>query len=125
MTDLFGDFETDDAIDNEPAAPEQVAYRIHRYVRYLDQLAGHDPGEFFDLTNDEQDDALTVAEAVVQWVHTHQPTFRAMLARVIHDARGELDELPDYDELDDNERALAEALGRAVAAWLIREGAWR
>lgn len=125
MTSTFGDFETDDAIDNEPAAPEQVAYRIHRYVRYLDQLAGHDPGEFFDLTDDEQDDAMLVAEAVVDWVHTHASTFRPMLARFIHDARAELDDLPDYDDLAGPERELAEALGRGLADWLIRQGAWQ
>jgi hypothetical protein len=31
MTDTFGDFDTDDAFDREPADPEQVARKLHAY----------------------------------------------------------------------------------------------
>ena len=29
----FGDFDEDDALDTEPADPEQVAIKFHRYIR--------------------------------------------------------------------------------------------
>jgi hypothetical protein len=32
----FGDFDIDDAFDNEPADPEQVAIKLHRYLREED-----------------------------------------------------------------------------------------
>ena len=83
----FGDLELDDVWDNAPPAPEQVAYRIHRYRRYLGRLAGADPGDFYDQTRREQDDAMSVAADVVDWVDVNPPSHRADLAEAIHGFR--------------------------------------
>jgi hypothetical protein len=122
----FGDFETDDAFDTVPAAPEQVAYRIHRYRRYLGQLAGADPGDFFDMTRRQQDDAVAVGAAIVDWVADHPPSDRADLAEAVHGFRQHHDPaIVDWHSLSDDLRAVAEAVAAALAAWLIRQGAWR
>jgi hypothetical protein len=121
----FQDFEADDALDHAPPAPEQVAYRIHRIRRYLSRLAGNDIGDFFDMTDEEQTHALQVGEDIVAFVTSHDPSERAKLARVIHEARAEQDDLPTWAELDESSRAVAEALAKVLAEWLIREGAWR
>lgn len=42
----FGDFDPDDAVDTEPADPEQVARKIHR----LRRERGFESAEWDDLT---------------------------------------------------------------------------
>lgn len=121
----FGDFDADDALDTAPPDPTQVAYRIHRLRRYLSQLAGDDIGSFFDMTEDEQTAAINVGEDIVAWVITHDPSDKAKLARVIHDARAYQDQLPPWAALDVGRRAIAEAIAKSLGDWLIREGAWQ
>ena len=126
MTDLFGDLEPDDVVDTAPPAAEQVAYRIHRYRRYLGRLAGADPGDFFDLTRREQDDAVAVGADVVAWVGHHPPSKRADLAEALHGFRQHQDpSIVDWHSLAGDLRKLAEAIAAELADWLIRQGAWR
>jgi hypothetical protein len=120
----FGDFDADDALDTAPPDPTQVAYRIHRLRRYLSQLAGDDIGSFFDMTEDEQTAAIAVGEDIVAFVIASDPKDKAKLARVIHDARAQQEQLPPWAALDPGRRAIAEAIAKSLSDWLIREGAW-
>lgn len=52
----FGDFDDDDALDTEPADPEQVARRIHELrkregfeVQAWDDLTAHDKGALIQI----------------------------------------------------------------------------
>jgi hypothetical protein len=121
----FGDYVTDDAYDTEPPDPLQVAIRIHRYRRYLGQLSGNDPGDFFDMSESEQDEAVEVGEAIVEWVEDHEPSERAKLAREIHEIRRTAEVLPAWDDIPRDERKIAEAIASALSDWMIRQGAWR
>lgn len=123
---LFGDLELADVFDTAPPAPDQVAYRIHRIRRYLDRLAGTDPGDFFDMTRREQDRAFDVADDIVTWVADHAPTLRADLPRAVHEFYFALDpSVPAWDDLAPDLVTVAEAIARELADWLIRQGAWR
>ena len=122
----FGDFVTEDAYDTAtPPDVLQVALRLHRYRRYLGQLIGDDPGDFFSLSEAEQEEARDVAKDIVNWVEDHDPTERASLAREIHEIRRTVEILPAWVDLPSDEQAIAEAIGKAIAEWLIRQGAWR
>jgi hypothetical protein len=121
----FGDYVTEDAYDTAPPDPFQVALRIHRLRRYLAQIGGEDIGDFFEMTEAEQASAIQVGEDIVAWVTTHDPSERDKLARIIHESRAYQDQLIPWPALDEGRKLLAEAIAKALADWLIRQGAWR
>jgi hypothetical protein len=125
MSTTFGDFEADDAVDHEPPAPEQVAYRLHDLRREIDLATGRDPGSWDDLTEEEQNLALSIGETVVQWLLSHPNPTPEGLAESLHNVRRYLSHnvLPAWDDLDDDHRTLAVDLMRIILEWLRRQGA--
>lgn len=67
----FGDFDPDDALDTEPADPEQVAIKLHRYQR------DDDPGlpEWESLSFDEKRRAIEIMVRLLNWLR-RQGAFR-------------------------------------------------
>jgi hypothetical protein len=55
----FGDFDDDDALDTEPADPEQVARKLHR-------LEG---GRWDDLTVMQQVARIEIIARLLAWLH--------------------------------------------------------
>lgn len=113
---FFGDFDVEDAWDNEPAEPGQVARKLHGYRILLEQLAGRTLVPYDDIGDDERDELVLVGRRVVAYVHTHDPD-NIGLAEAIHG--GDLDSLPE------DHRRLAIAIAALISAWLLMEGAWR
>ena len=60
----FGDFDEDDALDTEPADPEQVARKLHGYFREH----GVEPIEWDDLTNDQRVMRIFVVTRLLAWL---------------------------------------------------------
>jgi hypothetical protein len=60
----FGDFDPDDAFDNEPADPEQVARKLHR-VRREHGLEGM---TWADLSDERQALLVTISGRVLAWM---------------------------------------------------------
>lgn len=127
MTDIdFGDFDVEDAFDNAGPDPLQVAMRLHRYRRYLAQLSGDDLGDYFDLSEFEQDRSLDLANFIVEWVGDHPVSDRARLARAIHEHRRDVDgAVVEWGKLAPDLKQVAQAIGKALGDWLIRQGSWQ
>lgn len=66
----FGDFDEDDAIDTEPADPEQVARKLHRYQGEFDVLPDWD-----ELTPDERERRIEIIARLLAWLR-RQGAFR-------------------------------------------------
>ena len=60
----FGDFEPDDAVDTEPADPEQVARRLHRYRR----AAGMETFGWDELTIAERAARIAIIAKLLDWL---------------------------------------------------------
>jgi hypothetical protein len=60
----FGDFDDLDALDHEPADPEQVARKLQTLRRDRDGTVAH----WDDLTVAEQTAAVAVAVALLAWL---------------------------------------------------------
>jgi len=113
---FFGDFDVEDAWDNEPADPEQVARKLHGYRILLEHLAGRTLPPYDDIGYVERADLVLVGERVVAYVHTHDPGDDG-LAEAIHGA--------DLASLPEDHKRLALAIAALITAWLQMEGAWR
>jgi hypothetical protein len=63
MTD-FGDFDADDALDHEPADPEQVARRLHelRLERQREDI------QWDDLTEGERLILIAIVAEILDWL---------------------------------------------------------
>lgn len=121
----FGDFDVDDALDHEPPAPEQVAYRLHDLRLELDVLAGAAALPTWDeLTAPEQDLGLAIGTALVDWLVTHTPD-AADAARSLHNVRRYIasSRLATWEELDADDRQIGIDLMGVIIAWLRRQGA--
>jgi hypothetical protein len=121
----FGDFDLDDALDHEPPAPEQVAYRLHSLRLEVDALAGAaELPTWDDLTPAEQSLGLSIGAALVDWLVTHAPD-ATDAARSLHNVRRFIasSRLPPWDELEPDDRALGVALMALIIGWLQRQGA--
>lgn len=133
MTELddtieFGDITPEDAYDVEGVAdPDQVAYRLHELRRYIDQLAGHDPGAFDALDPDEQILALAIGKVIVDWLANTDPDHPERTARQLHNVRRfwSANTMPAWEDLPDDQRDLAVDLMRQIIDWLRREGSLR
>jgi hypothetical protein len=119
----FGDFDADDALDHEPADPEQVARKLHLITRLTDELAGRTPDPpYDDLTPEQQAQVAASGYFLVEWLSTHSPN-AADVAEALHERRVDWGSgQPAWDDLSDDERALATALVSIVIQWLQREG---
>jgi hypothetical protein len=60
----FGDFDPDDALDTEPADPEQVARRLHAYRRDR----GLEGRSFDELTLAQRAVVISIAAALLAWL---------------------------------------------------------
>jgi len=60
----FGDFEELDAFDTEPADPEQVARRLHRYRRE----DGREPADWEDLAEYERVALVLIMMRLLDWL---------------------------------------------------------
>lgn len=126
MTDVFGDFDVDDAFDHEPPAPEQVTYRLHELRREIDALAGAaDLPTWDELTEPEQQLALALGETIVDYIVSAEPDEPEALARTLHNARRYIasSRLPAWEALDDDDRQIGIALMGLIIGWLRRQGA--
>jgi hypothetical protein len=66
MTDTFGDFDVDDALDTEPADAEQVARKLHE-LRLRAEVA--DDGRSWDeLEGDERGVRIEVLVVLLAWL---------------------------------------------------------
>jgi hypothetical protein len=61
---IFGDFDDDDAFDNEPPDPEQVAIKLHRYQR------DNDPSlpRWDDLSDAQKLVAIAIIAKLIAWL---------------------------------------------------------
>ena len=67
----FGDFDEDDALDTEPADPEQVARKLHR----LRMARGFELGEWDRLGEPERSELVAIVAALLAWLR-RQGAFR-------------------------------------------------
>jgi hypothetical protein len=126
VTDVFGDFDVDDAFDHEPPAPEQVTYRLHGLRREIDALAGAaDLPTWDELTEPEQQLALALGETIVGYIVSAEPDEPEALARTLHNARRYIasSRLPAWEALDADDRQIGIDLMALVIGWLRRQGA--
>jgi len=126
MTDTFGDFDVDDALDTEPPAPEQVAYRLHLLRAQVDAYRNAIGLPTWDeLTPDEQEVGLGIGEVVVNYVVTHHAAGPEGLARTLHNVRRYWARSPlaTWDQLKHDERAVGVDLMSLILGWLRRQGA--
>ena len=121
----FGDVEADDAYTAGALPdPDQVAYRLHELIAYLDDLAGTGGMSWSDLTPDEQRLGLEIGAVIVQWLIATDPDDPAKAAENLHNVRRYWSggALPTWADLDADQRGMAIALMDAVISWLRREG---
>jgi hypothetical protein len=64
VSDTFGDFDEDDALDTEPADPEQVARRLHR----LRMARGFEIGEWDRLGEPERGELIAIVAELLAWL---------------------------------------------------------
>lgn len=64
MSDDFGDFDEDDAFDNEPADPEQVARKIHEFRL----REGFEITDWNTLTAADRAALIAIAVALLAWL---------------------------------------------------------
>lgn len=65
----FGDDDPADAYDvSSLPDPVQVARRLHEVRRFLDQLAGRDPGAWHHQPADHRDVAVAIVVAILDWL---------------------------------------------------------
>ena len=122
----FGDWDSDDALDHEPPAPEQVSYKLHALRSELDALAsGHELPTWDELEPPSQELALSIGELVVQYIVTHEPDRPEELARHLHEARRYVasSRLPRWEDLPPDDRQVGVELMAIVIRWLQRQGA--
>jgi hypothetical protein len=123
MSAAFGDLEPDDVWDDDPTiAPEQVAYKLHRLRRAVEQLAGRDPGRFDDLSRRDRYDALELGQAVTDYAVANGTADAARAARAIHDLFRPQTGGPLWVDLSDDEQAIGVALVAIIFTWLRRQG---
>lgn len=125
---FFGDFDVDDAYDTEPADPHQVARRLHLIRQRLERLVGRELDDYDDISADERGDLDFIAERIVDWVRTHDADAYEPgdFARQLHEFGRERRGTDDFwDRVAEDHQVLAVAIGRMIAEWLIRQGAWR
>jgi len=60
----FGDFDSDDAFDTEPADPEQVAMKFHRLRRAISS----DLADWDDLSDDDRKVAIALIVLLIVWL---------------------------------------------------------
>ena len=60
----FGDFDEDDALDTEPADPEQVARKLHGYLR----KHGVEPVEWDQLAEEHRAVRVFVLTRLLAWL---------------------------------------------------------
>lgn len=123
---FFGDFDVDDALDTEPADPEQVARRLHLIRQRVERLVGRDLEDYDDLGPNDRADLEYVGRAIVTWLAANDPDRADVLGRTLHEfGRQRLGGGRPWSDLDGEDQRLAEAIGQLIADWLIRQGAWR
>lgn len=126
MTDVFGDFDVDDALDHEPPAPEQVTYKLHSIRREIDALTGAAELPTFDeLSAGEQQLALALGETVVEYIIEAEPDRPDDLARTLHNARRYIasSRLDPWESLPADDRQVGIDLMALLIGWLRRQGA--
>jgi len=64
VSDTFGDFDADDALDTEPADPEQVARKLHD----LRRGEGFELSRWEDLADGERAALVRIVVAVLAWL---------------------------------------------------------
>jgi hypothetical protein len=122
----FGDWELDDALDQEPADPDQVAVRLHRLRVEVDALAGAAGLPMWDdLSPDAQEFAVGIGKVIVDYLISHDPDDPEPVARHLHEARRYLatSPLPPWDDLAPDDRQIGIDLMAILLNWLRRQGA--
>jgi hypothetical protein len=121
----FGDWEPDDAIDHEPPAPEQIAYRLYELRQDVENLIGRPLPEWDELSADEQASIQSFGAFIVDWLADNpDPDNPEPLAHALHDLRQVLNpQLADWDDLSDDEHEIGEELMALILNWLRRQGA--
>lgn len=122
----FGDFDPEDAIDHEPADPEQVGRRLHLLIEYLEHEAGIEMPDYDHLSVMQKIRLLHTGDEIVQWLATHADDHE-QLAIDVHNFRRAHDNddemLPEWDDLTVDQKAVAIGLMAAIVTWLQRQGA--
>jgi hypothetical protein len=122
----FGDWDPDDALDHEPPAPEQVAYRLHALRMEVDALTGAANLPTWDeLTPAEQQLGESMAGSLVTWLAEHDPDDPEQAARSLHNVRRYIasSRLPAWEDLDEDDRQIGVDLMSLILGWLRRQGA--
>jgi hypothetical protein len=122
----FGDWDPDDSVDTEPAAPEQVTYKLHALRLEVDALAGAAGLPTWDeLDAPSQELALAMGDMIVAFLVANEPDDPELVARQLHEARRYVasSRLRPWDELDADDRAVGVDLMSLILGWLRRQGA--
>jgi hypothetical protein len=125
VTDIFGDFDVDDAWGIEPPDPEQVAYRLHLLRVEVDAYTNAIGLPTWDeLTPDEQEIGLGVGAVVVDYLARHDPD-PVDAARSLHNVRRywASSRLPLWNDLSAEDRTVGIDLMTLILTWLRRQGA--
>jgi hypothetical protein len=119
----FGDFDPDDAVDHEPADPEQVGRRLHGLIAYLRNEVGVELPEYDELEIAEKFRLLNTGNRIINWLAAHADN-PEQLARDVHEYRRTQDpDLPEWDDTPEDARDVAIALMAAIVEWLQGQGA--
>lgn len=126
MSDTFGDWDPDDALDREPPAPEQVTYKLHDLRTEIDALTGAvDLPTWDELSEAEQELALALGDTIVGYIISAEPDEPEGLARTLHNARRYVasSRLDRWEDLDPDDRQVGIDLMALIIGWLRRQGA--
>ncbi len=127
MTIAWGDIEPDDVYSSGALAdPDQVAYRMHELVAYLNAAAGSASAliSWDELTPSEQQLGLAIGAVIVQWMIDVDPDEPEAAAQNLHNVRRfwASSALPAWPDVPPDERQVGIDLMDAIIDWLRREG---
>ena len=117
----FGDFDPDDAVDHEPADPEQIARKLHELQVFFDRLAGGTLPAFDDLDSDRQAEEIATAATLIGLIEHDRDDGHD--AEALHNARRQIEpQLPPWDQLAPDEQQIGRDLVRFIIDLEERQG---
>jgi hypothetical protein len=124
MSDEFGDVEEDDVWVEEAVDPDpnQVTLRFHENRQEMAAFANERVPDWGDLEPEEQEIALALGEGLVEQILIDIHGLTA--AEWLHNARAYMSsgEVPGWNELEDDDKDVAESFVILILDWLQREG---
>jgi hypothetical protein len=119
MSDTFGDFDPDDAWDNEPADPEQTAKRLHELREYLAVSDGQELAAWDALSDEDRAIGQELGARLIDAFVTDPDNAPQELNRAIAFLSGQ----PEWDDLSAEAQEVGVALVDNILSWLQGQGA--